>query len=333
MDLQNLIEVVTEMGLKHKNPGYTPNLPVSCPFANLYDNDPMSFTCGQPFHEKGRGDQRPSCSISINDDGHSVFKCWTCKHQGRLVHMLDRLNWLTEHDYASLLNRVAEIEEVAEARAKSEENADTVDHAGRFKRKNQEQIYAYTDAELDGFSRQVCPYLQERGIGRRTARKFGIRWGKNEGKIIFPIRDRRGNLIGIRSRSIGKKKEYRPILRFPMGKAFFGEQFMKDGLDHLLIVEGEIDAMRCWQNGFNAVATLGAHLLDGQKATLIDYMNKNPSCDVFTAFDGDKAGQEASQAIEQDADLADMEVLMLPKGEDPDSLDPDIMEDLMWDNE
>jgi DNA primase len=147
-------------------------------------------------------------------------------------------------------------------------------------------------------------------------------------RLMFPIRDSRGRVIGFGGRVIaegGPKYLNSPeTALFHKGRELYGlyeaRQARKD-FKRLLIVEGYMDVVRLHQAGVTyAVATLGT-------ATTQEHLNKifKLTSEVVFCFDGDRAGRQAAwRAMENSLPLAldgrEFKFMFLPDGEDPDTL-------------
>jgi len=147
-------------------------------------------------------------------------------------------------------------------------------------------------------------------------------------RIMFPIRDRRGRVIGFGGRILGDEKpKYLNSPETPVfhkGRELYGlyeaRQAQKQ-IDRLLVVEGYMDVVAVAQFGINyAVATLGTATTD-QHLELIFRTTQHA---VF-CFDGDRAGKAAAwkaleTALPHMRDGKQASFLFLPDGEDPDTL-------------
>ncbi|MFW2371766.1 MAG: DNA primase [Gammaproteobacteria bacterium] len=147
-------------------------------------------------------------------------------------------------------------------------------------------------------------------------------------RIMFPIRDRRGRVIGFGGRIIdqGEPKYLNspetPV--FHKGQELYGlyeaRQAVRD-LTRLIIVEGYMDVVALAQNGIAySVATLGTATSKEQVEKLFRIVPELIFC-----FDGDQAGRKAAwRALENSLpvlrDGVQARFLFLPDGEDPDSL-------------
>lgn len=147
-------------------------------------------------------------------------------------------------------------------------------------------------------------------------------------RIMFPIRDTRGRVIGFGGRVLGDDKpKYlnspeTPI--FHKGQELYGlfeARMAYRELPRLLVVEGYMDVVSLAQFGIRyGVATLGTACSEDHLNRAFKYTNE-----VVFCFDGDKAGRSAAhRALESSlttmADGRTVKFLFLPEGEDPDTL-------------
>ena len=147
-------------------------------------------------------------------------------------------------------------------------------------------------------------------------------------RIIFPIRDTRGRVIGFGGRLLGDgKPKYLnspETAVFHKGRELYGLYEARQAEAHpqrLLVVEGYMDVVALAQFGIsNSVATLGT-------ATTSDHLEKlyRAAPEVVFCFDGDRAGRDAAWKALQTVlplmrDGRQARFLFLPDGEDPDSL-------------
>jgi DNA primase len=158
--------------------------------------------------------------------------------------------------------------------------------------------------------------------------KDGKRYDRLRERIIFPIRDGRGRVIGFGGRLLGDGKP--KYLNSPETAVFHKSQALyglyearqtRQQLQQMLVVEGYMDVVALAQFAIrNVVATLGT-------ATTADHLQKlYRACnEVVFCFDGDRAGRDAAWKALQTTlpllkDGRQARFLFLPEGEDPDSL-------------
>ncbi len=205
-------------------------------------------------------------------------------------------------------------------------------------------------------------YLKQRGLSGEIAKKFNLGYApaawdtllktfndtenlfaagllvkKSEGlgyydrfrdRILFPIRDRRGRVIGFGGRVLAQQEpkylNSPETTLFHKGKELYGlyETFQANRqLERILVVEGYMDVLALFQADFPfAVATLGTATSRDQISRLMNHTQE-----IIFCFDGDVAGKKAAwRVLEQSLELLTdgyiLRFLLLPNGEDPDSL-------------
>jgi DNA primase len=146
-------------------------------------------------------------------------------------------------------------------------------------------------------------------------------------RITFPIRDKRGRVIGFGGRIMGdgqpKYLNSPETSLFNKGAELYGLYEARKStrkLQRLLVVEGYMDVIALAQYKISyAVATLGT----ATTSTHIQQMFRTVS-EVIFCFDGDRAGREAAWRAMENAlallgDDKEIRFLFLPTGEDPDT--------------
>ncbi|SEK75127.1 DNA primase [Colwellia chukchiensis] len=148
------------------------------------------------------------------------------------------------------------------------------------------------------------------------------------GRIQFPIRDKRGRVVGFGGRvlSDGTPKYLNsPETRiYHKGQELYGLYEAKQAnkqLTRLVVVEGYMDVVALAQHGVDyAVAALGTATTPEQLQTLFRTVKE-----VICCYDGDRAGRDAAWRAMDNAlpliqDGYSLKFVFLPDGEDPDSL-------------
>jgi len=142
-------------------------------------------------------------------------------------------------------------------------------------------------------------------------------------RLMFPIIDVRGNVIGFGGRTLKNDKDVAKYLNSPetiifnKRKNLFGLNLAKKSKENsLILVEGNIDVVALHQYGFdNAVASLGTSLTEEQAALITRYAEQ-----VILLYDGDQAGQNAAQRAIPILERAGLQVkvLQMRDAKDPD---------------
>ncbi|WP_375145165.1 DNA primase, partial [Vibrio parahaemolyticus] len=213
-------------------------------------------------------------------------------------------------------------------------------------------------------SKVAIEYLKDRGLSGEIVQKFGIgyvadewdlvrknfgqnkdnqdmlvtggmliendkgnRYDRFRGRIMFPIRDRRGRVIGFGGRVLGEgtpkylNSPETPI--FHKGKELYGLYEVLQAHREpaqILVVEGYMDVVALAQYGVDySVASLGTSTTGDHIQMLFRQTNT-----VVCCYDGDRAGKEAAwRALENALQFLKtgntLKFLFLPDGEDPDS--------------
>ena len=163
------------------------------------------------------------------------------------------------------------------------------------------------------------------------------------GRLMFPIRDRQGDLAGFGARALDDSQpKYINTPRSPVfdkGRILYALHRAKDSArkQGVVIVEGYMDAIAAHEAGFtNVVASMGTALTEHQVAEV-----QTISRDVTMALDADAAGQQATlRSLESSwkvlqlqvagrargtilfrrPEMASLKIAVMPEGEDPDDL-------------
>jgi DNA primase len=189
-------------------------------------------------------------------------------------------------------------------------------------------------------------YLTDKGYGEKDMLTAGLIIEGEEGKkshdrfrdkLMFPIADARGRVIGFGSRvlddSLPKYINSPQTPLFDKSGNLYALHLAKEAIREqglVVIVEGYMDVITAHQNGFsNVVASMGTAVTEKQVNTL-----KRITKNITLALDADEAGEEAMlRGVEFENALdAEVKVVTLPKGKDPDDVikeDPDAWPNLL----
>ncbi len=305
-----------------------------------------------PFHDE----KSPSFSVSPDKQ---FFHCFGCQESGTALTFLMKFERM---EFVEAVETLAKDMGLVVPREKSNRPYVEVDQGIYDALEGAERIYRQ---QLRGAEIAV-EYLKGRGLTGVTARDFGIGYApegwqnvsekllaegatsdallkagltiKNDSgrvydrfrhRIMFPIRDVRGRVIGFGGRKMGDEEGPKylnspetPV--FSKGRELYGLYEARKAvrnIDRLLVVEGYMDVVALAQNGFpNAVATLGTATGEAHYHKLYRYTDE-----VICCFDGDKAGRSAAwRALESALPVLNehrqLKFVFLPDGEDPDSL-------------
>ncbi len=175
------------------------------------------------------------------------------------------------------------------------------------------------------FSRYEDPLLVEAGLVIES--DDGRRYDRFRSRVMFPIRNLKGEIIGFGGRIIDKgEPKYLNSPETPVfnkGQELYGAWEGRQAIrqeDQVIVVEGYMDVVGLAQLGVgNAVATLGTATTPDHLRKLIRLTHR-----IVFSFDGDTAGRRAAWRALQTAlplmrDDLSVRFLFLPSGHDPDS--------------
>lgn len=154
----------------------------------------------------------------------------------------------------------------------------------------------------------------------RKGKKGGV-YDTFRNRLMFPVFDVRGNVIGFSGRILGDgEPKYMNSPETPVfnkSKNLFGLNLAKKTkLGYIILCEGNVDVVSLHQAGFdNAVASLGTSLTPEQARLISRYVNE-----VVIAYDGDSAGQKATARAISILEKLDVKVrvLTMTGAKDPD---------------
>ncbi|AOU96759.1 DNA primase [Acidihalobacter yilgarnensis] len=187
----------------------------------------------------------------------------------------------------------------------------------------------YAPAAWDGLLKALGPHhdLQRLIEADLIVAREQRQYDRFRDRIMFPIHDPRGRIIGFGGRIIGEgTPKYLNSSETPLfhkGQALYGLYEARQSgasLDEIVIVEGYMDVIGLAQQGIhNTVATLGTATTHEHVQRLYRIAKR-----VVFCFDGDRAGRGAAwRALEQTLpvleDGREAAFLFLPEGQDPDS--------------
>lgn len=140
--------------------------------------------------------------------------------------------------------------------------------------------------------------------------KIGARWNYGKKWFVIPYLDAAGNAIYYKERtSVGYDKDFGA----PAGREapLFNQPCLVDGMDSLIIVEGECDALSMLSNGFyNVVGVPGASI---KKAAWIEKIDQVKPRVIYLIYDNDKAGQTGARALAARIGLDKVRNVLLPQ--------------------
>lgn len=313
-----------------------------------------NYMCCCPFHKE----KTPSFSVSGQKQ---FYKCFGCGASGNAIGFVMQFEGL---GYVEAITKLAESvgmtvpqdPHAKERSAKAKTLTDLMQEAAHF----------YSES-LKGNTR-VIDYLKARAVTGETAARFGLgyspdawhalkdvfgeqyessvleeengcglvikndegrRYDRFRGRLMFPIRNPRGQVIGFGARTLNGD-EHPKYLNSPETAIYHkgleiyglyeGSQAMRQN-NRAIICEGYMDVIQLSQAGFTeSCAALGTAVTADHVRKLLRLVNK-----IYFSFDGDSAGQHALRrameaALPAVSDDQEVRFVVLPPEHDPDSL-------------
>jgi DNA primase len=308
-----------------------------------------------PFH----GEKSPSFTVS---PAKEIYKCFGCGRSGNTISFIMEHE---KYSYVEALRWLAakynvEIEETAVSPEVKQQQlvADSLFILNNFARQYfTKNLFESEEGQAIGLS-----YLKERGFREEIMERFQlgyclqtrdsfaqtaisaqysldnlqksglvvVRDGKPfdnyRGRIIFPVHNQSGKVIGFGARIIGKSDKAPKYINTPenevyiKSKLLYGTYFARqaiDKFDECLLVEGYTDVISLHQAGIENVVASGGTSLTMDQLRLIKKYTKN----LTIIYDGDAAGIKAAlrgldMALEEGLNV---KLVLIPDKEDPDS--------------
>jgi DNA primase len=308
-----------------------------------------NWTACCPFHSE----KTPSFTVSPSKQ---FYHCFGCGAHGNAIGFLMEYAGL---GYIDALRDLAEsvgmqLPEMERSRGpRVEEGPDLYDFMARAAKFYREQLKA---------SPRAVEYLKGRGLAGQTAAKFGIgyapddwqalqaafpeyggkelvdcglvivneqgrRYDRFRDRVMFPILNQRGFVVGFGGRVIGDgEPKYLNSPETPLfekGRELYGLPQARIPVrekGRVVVVEGYMDVVMLAQHGMgNAVATLGTATTPAHVQKLL-----RATDEIVFCFDGDAAGRRAAWhalevSLEALQDRKTVRFLFLPPEHDPDS--------------
>ncbi len=307
-----------------------------------------------PFHNE----KTPSFTVSPSKD---IYKCFGCGKSGNSISFLmehekytfvEALKWL-----AARYN--IEIEETVQTEEGKQklQAADSLFVINTFAQK----FFSAKLLEEEG-SNEALSYLEQRGFKEEILNKFqvgynpkagrefavtaidnqfnagllvqsGLVTARNDeffdnyrGRIIFPVHNITGKIIGFGARIIGKAEKGPKYINTPeneiyhKSKILYGSYFARSAIsrqDECLLVEGYTDVISLHQAGIENVVASGGTSLTTDQLRLVKKYTPN----LTIIYDGDEAGIKAAlRGLDMALDESlNVKLVLIPDKEDPDS--------------
>ena len=256
----------------------------------------MSICCPlAPWMHEKRTDSNPSLSIRYSDTQPTLFKCFACGEKGKLWQLVD--------SYAELAKK-PELKVVADNLLLNDkptlEMSLNVSMSGVrdfIKIPRRVQTIALNPKVLERFPRvQDVPTASDYLISRRITlsmwSRFNLRYDPTRHRIVFPVYDRRGRLVGGVGRllpGIDHPAKYYNYFGFEASHCLGGANYLKTSFKRTIIVEGYMCLLKgfewCQELETNICCTFHGEMSNVQAEDLVSL-----DMPMWFWYDNDKAG-------------------------------------------
>ena len=302
-----------------------------------------------PFHN----DSNPSLSVSPQK---KVFKCFSCNAAGNVISFVQRI------ENISFMDALKKVANKSGIKLNLKENPHEQRRQKYYKILNDAtsayEFYLHNTNE----GKKALEYLEKRHISLDVIKKFRIGLSSHNeniickvlleqdkylpidlkevglidddtngkevdlfhGRIMFPITDLKGNIVGFSGRVYDRESNSK-YLNTKENEIFKKKEILFNYsscvndikmLNHVFVFEGFMDVIACYRAGINnAIATMGTSLTENQVEIISSLTNNITLC-----YDGDNPGIEASKRaikmfMKKNISLSS---IVLPEGLDPD---------------
>ncbi len=306
-----------------------------------------NYVCSCPFHSE----KTPSCTVFTDTQS---FYCFGCGAGGDVITFIMKIENLDFTEAVKLLAQRSGLE----IPQNTSQDSNLAKRKTRIYEMNRLAANFFYTNLFKGSDKSGLQYFAQRKLSPQTIKKYGLGYSsdswdeltkflRSKGysddeivdawlggrskkgtvfdmfrkRVMFPIIDLRGNIIGFGGRVLDDSQpKYlntgaTPV--FDKGSNLFSMNFAKNSdTKRIILCEGYMDVIAVNQAGFeNVVATLGTAITPDQARLISHYAEE-----VVVAYDSDGAGQKATQkAINHFADVGlRTKIIYMEGAKDPD---------------
>lgn len=267
-------------------------------------------------------DKNPS--LTVSDEKGFVF-CHACREGGDIIHFIQKKFGLTFREAceriasSNNIQVIYEDEDPAEISRKREE----IQRAAAFVAEKQSTYRANLKK-----SEKCIEFLKTRRILPETSRHFQLGYNCHEDRLMIPIKDYKGIIVGFTGRALGDEKpKYKNTennIIFNKSDIVFNEFDAIEAIreaNECIFVEGHIDVISMWQAGIKNVVAI-----QGTGSPSINIINRilRRTSRFILCLDSDDAGEKAiGTFLNSTKDLAlqgkiDIRIANITNAKDPD---------------
>ena len=309
-----------------------------------------SYVARCPFHSE----KSPSFSVNRNKQ---FYHCFGCGVGGNAISFLMEFSHL---DFVEAIEDLAGFVGVDVPREVTGFQEKRRNYSEIYSLLERVAVFYVEQLRSNPQGKRAIEYLKNRGFGGEIAKTYSLGYAPDEwgllvskfdrqllidagmvkeaddgrvydrfrGRLVFPIKDKRKRVVAFGARVLDDSKpkylNSPETAVFSKGKELYGLSELlswNSKPDRVLVVEGYADVLALVQSGIPySVAVLGTAASKAHMDMLFRFTSE-----VVFCFDGDKAGDKAAwRAVEESfsslKDGRQVKIMVLPEGDDPDSL-------------
>lgn len=189
----------------------------------------------------------------------------------------------------------------------------------------QEQHF-YPEGWLKQYDMPTTYWTDERDLSPDIVQKFGLGFDPFTNRATLPLRDMHGRILGVTFRNLAPdaRPKYLHPKGFPVGRHLYGA-WLLTGQKKVALVEGQVDAVSCWQDRVPALGLMGSRITKDQ----IKVLQRLGITTVVLMLDNDNAGLKGTVEVIEALKGSGIRVQVgwyrpyWVNCKDPDSLKPD----------
>lgn len=305
-----------------------------------------------PFHD----DTNPSMSISPE---RKMFRCWVCGTSGSAITFVQKYEHIS---FPEALKKVAELSDYHDPRLEGVVKAKPVDNKkvpllkclsdltlyyeyALNTEEGKEGLEYFESRHLDAATRNkyklgyafkdgkaTCAFLQSKGHSVKTIEDVGVAVlsgdhyiDKNQGRVIFPICDADGNVVGYSARRIGNGNEAKYVnspetYLFHKSSILYNYHIAKEKAKpagYIYVCEGFMDVFALGKIGIDSAVAIMGTALTKDHITML----RSLGVEIRLCLDGDLPGQTAMMNASKLLNEAGLQVRIVDNQNSP--KDPD----------
>lgn len=283
----------------------------------------INFSCVFDGHKNG--DRNPSCYINTKT---GIYHCFGCGKKGNIISWVADVEGVThqvaetwiKNDFAGT-DKAVSLKQLIEKSAKPKRF-----HIGKtiseYTLENFRVDWYEAERYVNEYGKpKLVKYILDRGFTPETLNKYQFGLDHISKRITIPIRNIDGFLVGYKGRSLTKIPKYMNIgdrekLQYGFEPYKVGEHvfLLYSADEHVIVCEGELDAIKLRESGFGGAVALGGSAVTETQIKLI----VQSASECVLLLDDDEAGRKAERKlVENLLKYLPVRKASLPEGKDP----------------